>query len=86
MKKLDLNPLLEKLSEKRDKVMEFHKNNKPDCGKHDHRFDCFKDDVPEEWERVQRMRREGHPLVQGGQYRDFTPAKDYRALDTILRG
>jgi hypothetical protein len=83
MKKLNLNPLLGKLAEKRDRVMEFHRNNKPDCGMHNHKFDCFKDDVPEEWERVQRMRREGDPLVKGGQYREFDPPRDARITDII---
>ena len=34
------------------------------------RAECCLPDWEGEWDRVQRMRREGHPLMKGGQYRD----------------
>lgn len=85
MKKLNVDALVRKIGERKDRAEAFHKRNKPDCGMHNHRFDCFLDDPPEEWERVQRMREEGHPLVKGGKYREFEATKDYRAVE-VLRG
>lgn len=37
------------------------------------------------WDRVQRMRKEGHPLICGGQFRRFKPQINI-ALNEPLKG